>query len=81
VEDVQRELLGGLAIDHDAHDQRVDGAMGPLVQRMQRELVAAGNAADERDPLLLGDRWGCLAGIEHVTEGTRRRLGSVIGCV
>ena len=73
VEDVDGELFSGFPVGRDSHDQREDDAMRPLVERMQRELVARGNRLDERRPVLLRHRSLGL-GIEHVAQRCRRLL-------
>ena len=47
--------------------------MSPLVERMQRELVAGGNRLDERGPVLLRHR-SLGPGIQHVAQCCGRFL-------
>src|SRR5262249_48302852 len=56
MEDIDRELFSGFPVARDSHDQSEDDAMGHLIERMQRELVASGNRLDERRPGPLRDR-------------------------
>src|SRR5262249_46864547 len=53
-------------------------AMGHLIERMQRELVASGNRLDERRPGPLRDR-SLGVGIEHVAQRCRRSLWTLLG--
>ena len=82
MEDVDGELFGGFPVGRDSHDQGEDEAMSPLVERMQRELVARGNRLDERRPVLLRHRSLGL-GIQHVaqcsTESSCKRSGPGVG--
>ena len=73
VEDVDGELFSGFAVGRDSHDQSEDGAMSPLVERMQRELVARSDRLDERRPVLLRHR-SLGPGIQHVAQCCRRPL-------
>ena len=67
-----RQLFGGFPIVGDPHDQGEHEAMRPLVQRMQRTLIARGDALDEPDPVLLG--YGSLRRVDmqQVAEESRR---------
>ena len=80
VEDVDGELFRGFPVSHDSHDQREDEAMSPLVERMQRELVARSNRLDERCPVLLRDRSLGL-GIEDVAKCCRLLLCTFLGLI
>jgi len=71
MEDVEGKLFGGFPIGGDSHDQGEEGAMSPLVQRMQRELVPRRDRLDERRPVLLRHQNLGLS-IEHVTQGRGR---------
>ena len=73
MEDVDGELFSGFPVGRDSHDQREDEAMRPLVERMQRELVARGNRLDERRPVLLRHQ-SLGPGIQHVAQRCRRLL-------
>src|SRR3546814_10291266 len=70
MEDVDGELFSGFPVGRDSHDQSEDGAMSPLVKRMQRELVARGHRLDEHRPVLLRHRSLGL-GIQHVAQCCR----------
>ena len=63
--------FGGFPIGRDSHNQGEDGAMSPLVQRMQRELVPRRDRLDERRPVLLRHQNLGLS-IEHVTQSRGR---------
>jgi hypothetical protein len=78
MEDVDRKLFSGFPVACDSHDQSEDDAMGHLVERMQRELVACGNRLDEGHPGLLRDR-RLGVGIEHVAQRCRRSLWTLFG--
>lgn len=67
MEDIDRELFSGFPVARDSHGQSEDDAVGHLIERMQRELVARGNRMDERRPGLLRDR-SLGVGIEHVAQ-------------
>jgi hypothetical protein len=73
MEDVDGEFFSGFPVGRDSHHQSEDDAMSPVIQRMQRELVARGNRLDERRPILLRHRSLGL-GIEHVAECGRPLL-------
>jgi hypothetical protein len=40
MEDVDGEFFSGFPVGRDSHHQSEDDAMSPVIQRMQRELVA-----------------------------------------
>src|ERR1043166_1818553 len=65
MKDVDGELFSGFPISGDSHDQSEDGTMSPLVERMKRQLIAPGNALDERRPVLLR-HWSFRRGIENI---------------
>ena len=68
MEDVQRQLFGGLPVVGDPHDQGEYDSMRAFVQRMQRMLVALGDGLDEPDPLLLPYEDLRFAGVEHIAD-------------
>ena len=53
-EHFERQLFRGLAVRAQPHDDGEDRAVRPLIQAMQRGLVAARDAAHERNPVALG---------------------------
>ena len=53
--------------------------MGPLVECMQRNLVASGNRLHERHPLLLR-HWSLGLGVQHVAQCGRRLLCPFLAC-
>ena len=67
MEDVYSDLFGCLPVGRESHDQSEDGAMSPLVERVQRQLVARSYRLDERRQILLRHRSLGL-GIEHVAQ-------------
>ena len=67
MEDVDGELLGGFPVGRDPHDQGEHHAMSPLVEGVQRELIARGNRLDELRPVLFRHR-RLGAGVQHVAQ-------------
>src|SRR5690606_7367523 len=53
VENIQRQLLGRLAISSDTHDQGEDNLMRAAIQTVQRSFVARCYLAHQFDPLTL----------------------------
>jgi hypothetical protein len=61
---IESEIVGGLAIVGDAHDQREHEAIGAVVQSPQRPLTTRGDRPDETGPFRLGDRSLGLVGMD-----------------
>ena len=76
VEDVQRQLFGGLSTVGHTHDQGKHDSMRAFVERVQRLLIALCDGSDEPNPLRLGYRSLRLVGIEEAAESSLRTLTS-----
>ena len=65
----QCPLLGIIPSAGESRGQRKDDTMRPLIQRMERTLIACGDRMDELHPVLFGHERLPLIGIKHVSEG------------